>query len=83
MNAISGNDVILLPHGSLHTNGHRLLTRVQVTKASNDFLLVQVAGRRFETTNRLHLPIHVEGFIARHREGAGRCIVEVVSLVGL
>lgn len=54
-----------------------------MTEASNDFLFVEIAGRCFEATDRLHLAVHVEGFIARHFDSAGRFVVKMMSFVGL
>lgn len=80
VNSISRDDVVLLSHRSLHADSDRFLPGVEMTETSNDFLLVEITSRRFETSDCLHVPIHLESFIARHFDSVRWCIIEIVCL---
>jgi hypothetical protein len=40
------------------------LSRIKVTKSSNDFLLVQVAGSRFHPADHLHVFVVLERILS-------------------
>lgn len=58
-------------HTHILTNSTCLLSGIQMTKSTNNFLLVQIAGRRFQPTNGLHLFVQLKGFV--FGDGASRC----------
>lgn len=76
MNTISGNNVILFSHWSLHADSNGLLAWVQMAKASNNLLLVEITRWRFKATNGLHLSVHIECIITTYGEAACWCGIE-------
>lgn len=79
VHTIGGNYVILLAHGSLHSDCNSFLARVQVTEATHDLFLVEIAGRGFETANGLHVAVHREGIVAGDGEFRFGFAIEVVG----
>lgn len=54
-----------------------------MAEASDDFLLVQVAGVGLQAAYGLHPAVQDQGVVPRHGHGRGRAVVKLVQLVGL
>lgn len=83
MNTVRWNDAVLFSHRGFHANSDSFLTGIEMTKATNGFLLVETASRCFESSDRLHFSIHIEWLIVSRLNGRWGCIVEIVGLVWL
>lgn len=83
MDAIGRNNVIHIPHGGLHADGTGLLAGVQVTEATDDLLLVQIAGGSLQPSDRLHLCVVLEGLILGQFHFRGGSLVQTMQLEGL
>lgn len=83
MDTVRRNDAVLFAHRCFHANSDSFLTGIEMTKATNGFLLVETASRCFESSDRLHFSIHIERLIVSRLNGRWGCIVEIVGLVWL
>jgi len=83
MDTVRRDDVVHIPHGRLHAHSASLLAGVQMTEAADDLLLVEIAGGRLQTTDRLHLCVVLEGLVLGQFDFRGGSFVQAVQLEGL
>lgn len=76
--SVGSDHIVVGTQGALHANSAGLLARVQVTEASNLFLLVHGARRGFETSNGQHLTVEEQRIVFVHGDLSARTIGQLV-----